>query len=173
MPKLAHLIAREVLDSRGKPTVEVEAIGSDGARGRAIVPSGASTGRHEAVELRDGDPRRHSGRGVLTAVANVVGEIARDVVGLDPDDQFSLDARLIALDGSPDKSRLGGNALLGVSMASACLAAASRGEELYVHLNRLWNDRSGRPVEPSLPLPMVNMISGSSTPGGTWISRTS
>src|SRR4051794_4021650 len=147
MAKLVRLEAREVLDSRGRPTVEVEAVGEGGASGRAIVPSGASTGRHEAVELRDGEAHRHRGKGVLRAVANVTGEIAPAVLGMDLDDQSALDARLIALDGTPNKGRLGANAVLGVSLAVAHAAAASRREELYVHLNRLWRDRVG-PGEP-------------------------
>jgi enolase len=162
VPTLAQLLAREVLDSRGDPTVEVEAVGSDGARGRAIVPSGASTGRHEAIELRDGDARRYHGRGVLRAVGHVTGEIAAAVKGMDLDDQEALDAKLVALDGTPDKGRLGANAVLGVSLAVAHAAASARGEELYVHLNRLWRRKldPGEPAEPALPLPMVNMISG-------------
>src|SRR5262249_59076277 len=106
VPTLTKLVAREVLDSRGRPTVEVEATASDGARGRAIVPSGASTGRHEALELRDGDTRRYGGKGVLKAVANVNGEIAKALVGMDAEDQAALDARLVSLDGTPNKSRL-------------------------------------------------------------------
>ncbi|MDR3632724.1 MAG: phosphopyruvate hydratase [Isosphaeraceae bacterium] len=163
MSTLAKLKAREVFDSRGRPTVEVEATTDGGAVGRAIVPSGASTGRHEALELRDGDcPQRHSGRGVLRAVKNVQEEIAAAVVGIDLDDQAGLDAKLVALDGTPNKGRLGGNAVLGVSLAVAHAAAAARGEELFVTLNRLWRERlgPGEDAEPVLPLPMVNMISG-------------
>jgi enolase len=160
---LAKLTAREVFDSRGRPTVEVEATTDGGAVGRAIVPSGASTGRHEALELRDGDcPKRHGGRGVLRAVRNVREEVAAAVQGMDVDDQGALDARLVALDGTPNKGRLGANAVLGVSLAVAHAAAAARGEELFVHLNRLWRARlgPGEDGEPKLPLPMVNMISG-------------
>jgi enolase len=162
MAKLKSLAAREVFDSRGCPTVEVEVVAEGGARGRAIVPSGASTGRHEAVELRDGEPHRHCGNGVLRAIANVEHEIAPALAGIELDDQSALDARLIALDGTPNKSRLGANAVLGVSLAAAHAAAAARQEELYVHLNRLWRDRlgPGEPSEPVLPMPMVNMISG-------------
>ena len=138
MATLKGLKARQVLDSRGRPTVEVDAIASTGAVGRAIVPSGASTGRHEALELRDADSPRYGGLGVLKAVDNVTREIAPAVLGIDLDDQAALDARLIALDGTPNKSRLGANALLGVSLAVAHAAAAARGEELFVHLNRLW-----------------------------------
>jgi enolase len=162
MATLAKLEAREVLDSRGRPTIEVDAVTTEGVRGRAIVPSGASTGRHEAVELRDGDPNRHSGRGVLKAVNHVTGEIASALLGKDVDDQAAIDAALTALDGTPNKARLGANAILGVSLAVARTAAEARGVELHVHLNRLWKDRLG-PAEdasPALPLPMVNMISG-------------
>jgi enolase len=162
MAKLVSLKAREVFDSRGCPTVEVEVFGTGSAWGRAIVPAGASTGRHEAVELRDGEPHRHCGKGVTRAVANVAREIEPAVVGLELEDQSALDARLIALDGTPNKSRLGANAVLGVSLAVAHAAAAAQGEELYVHLNRLWRQRlkPGEPAEPVLPMPMVNMISG-------------
>ncbi|MGE3818873.1 MAG: phosphopyruvate hydratase [Isosphaeraceae bacterium] len=172
MATLAGLKAREVLDSRGRPTVEVEATGSTGATGRAIVPSGASTGRHEALELRDVERTRHGGQGVQKAVGHVEGEIAGSLVGrgLELDDQAGLDAALITLDGTPNKGRLGANAVLGVSMAVAHAAAAARGEELYVHLNRLWRERL-EPGEadwgaPTLPLPMVNMISGGLHAGG-------
>jgi enolase len=167
MATLRGLKARQVLDSRGRPTVEVEAITDGGAVGRAIVPSGASTGRHEAIELRDGDRRRYGGLGVLKAVDNVARLIAPAVAGIDPDDQAALDARLIALDGTPNKSRLGANAVLGVSLAAAHAAAAASGEELFVHLNRLWDDRIGAAASgPALPLPMVNMISGGLHAGG-------
>jgi enolase len=172
MTTLKALSARQVLDSRGRPTVEVDAIASTGARGRAIVPSGASTGRHEAIELRDTANPRYGGLGVLGAVDNVAREIAPVVLGMDLDDQAALDARLIALDGTPNKSRLGANALLGVSLAVAHAAAAARGEELFVHLNRIWlglHATSGRqplPLDPALPLPMVNMISGGLHAGG-------
>ncbi|GAC1470193.1 MAG: phosphopyruvate hydratase [Isosphaeraceae bacterium] len=168
MPTLSQLKAREVLDSRGCPTVEVEAFASGGAKGRVIVPSGASTGRHEARELRDTRNRRYGGQGVLQAIQNVQSEIAPAVLGFDIDDQTRLDARLVTLDGTPDKSRLGANAILGVSLAVAHLAAAARGEELYVHLNRLWRERVGPGEEgdPRLPLPMVNMISGGLHAGG-------
>ncbi len=162
MPTLMTLAAREVLDSRGRPTVEVEATTSSGESGTAIVPSGASTGRHEAFELRDGDPARYGGLGVLRAVANVRSEIAGALIGRDVEEQGAIDAALIALDGTPNKSRLGANAILGASLAVAHAAAASRGEPLFLHLNRLWRARLG-PGEPgglSLPMPMVNMISG-------------
>jgi enolase len=172
MAKLTALKARQVLDSRGRPTVEVDVVASTGALGRAIVPSGASTGRHEALELRDADNPRYGGLGVTRAVENVMREIAPDVLGMDLDDQANLDARLIALDGTPNKGRLGANALLGVSLAVAHAAAAARGEELFVHLNRVWRDQrdpaktASASFEPALPLPMVNMISGGLHAGG-------
>ncbi|MGO9470076.1 MAG: phosphopyruvate hydratase [Isosphaeraceae bacterium] len=172
MATLKALKARQVLDSRGRPTVEVDAIASTGAVGRAIVPSGASTGRHEALELRDGNPTRYGGLSVFLAVENVTNLIAPLVVGMDLSDQPAIDARLIAADGTPNKSRLGANAVLGVSLAAAHAAAAARGEELFVHLNRLWCQRVATagakdiPVEPELPLPMVNMISGGLHAGG-------
>lgn len=156
------LRGREVLDSRGRPTVEVEVAGSNGELGRAIVPSGASTGRHEAIELRDPENRRYGGMGVRRAVAHVNGEIASAIQGMDLEDQAGIDAALVALDGTPNKGRLGANAILGVSLAVAHAAAAARGEPLYVHLNRLWRNRlePGEFAEPVLPMPMVNMISG-------------
>jgi enolase len=168
VPILTELKAREVLDSRGRPTVEVEATASNGAVGRAIVPSGASTGRHEAVELRDAEDRRHGGQGVLRAVQGVQTEIAPALLGMDLDDQTVIDHKLIKLDGTPNKSRLGANALLAVSLAAAHAAAAARHEEFYVHLNRLWQHglAPGEPAGPALPLPMVNMISGGLHAGG-------
>jgi len=162
VPTISKLKAREVLDSRGRPTVEVEAHTSSGAWGRAIVPSGASTGRHEAVELRDGDCDRHLGRGVMRAVRHVTEELGPVVIGIDVDDQSAIDVAMIAHDGTPSKGRLGANALLGVSLAAAHAAAAVHGEELFVHLNRLWRERldPGEPADPVLPMPMINMISG-------------
>jgi enolase len=169
---LKALKAREVLDSRGRPTLEVEAVASTGAAGRAIVPSGASTGRHEALELRDAGNPRYGGLGVLQAVSNVTSEILPAVMGMDLEDQAGLDQRLIALDGTPNKSRLGANAVLGVSLAAAHAAAAAHGEELFVRLHRLWRERTAAAgpsmptTEPILPLPMVNMISGGLHAGG-------
>ena len=142
--------AREVLDSRGNPTVEVDVALESGARGRAIVPSGASTGAFEAVELRDGDKGRYGGKGVLQAVRNVNDEIARAVVGLDAQEQETLDRTLIELDGTPNKSQLGANAILGVSLAAA-KAAASR-----VGLYRWLSHDDGR----VLPVPMMNVVNG-------------
>ena len=158
MPRIAALRAREVLDSRGNPTLEVDAVLEDGALGRAIVPSGASTGKAEALELRDGDPRRYLGRGVLNAVANVEQEIARALRGLEAGDQKAIDERLRALDGTENKRRLGANALLGVSLAVARAAAASAGLPLYRYL--------GGAGAVELPVPMVNILSGGVHGGG-------
>ena len=152
MVTIEGIEAREILDSRGNPTVEVEVRLSDGALGRAAVPSGASTGRHEALELRDGDPRRYGGRGVLRAVENVRGPLARALRGRSPFDQAAVDALLREVDGTPNKGRMGANAILGLSMAVAKAAAASRGEPLYRYLA---GERS-----PLLPVPMFNVING-------------
>lgn len=131
MLTLMRLKAREVLDSRGRPTVEVEAAASNGEAARAIVPSGASTGRHEALELRDHESRRHGGLGVRRAVSNVNNEIAAALLGKNVADQVAIDAALIALDGTPNKGRLGANAVLGASLAVAHAAAAARGESFF------------------------------------------
>jgi len=149
--RLTGLTALEVLDSRGNPTVAVTAH-TDRGTGRAIVPSGASTGVHEAVELRDADPKRYGGKGVLKAVANVEGEIARRVVGFDVEDQNAIDEALIELDGTANKSRLGANATLGVSLAVAHAAATVKGVPLYRSLG-------GRDAS-LLPLPMSNILNG-------------
>ena len=151
MSKLTGLAALEVLDSRGNPTIAVTAMTERGT-GRAIVPSGASTGVHEAVELRDGDPRRYAGKGVTKAVGNVEGEIARRLHGFDVEDQQAIDRALIELDGTPNKSRLGANAILGVSLAVAHAAANGRGVPLYRHL--------GTDQASLLPLPMANILNG-------------
>src|SRR6185369_16137579 len=127
MTNIGSILAREVLDSRGNPTVEAEVTLTTGTTGRAIVPSGASTGEHEAVELRDGDQERYLGKGVLNAVENVNGEIATALGGMDADNQRALDAKLIELDGTPNKGRLGENATLAVSMAAARAAANEYG----------------------------------------------
>src|SRR3954466_13187869 len=150
--RIAKVQGREILDSRGNPTVEVEVTLSDGAFGRAAVPSGASTGEREAVELRDGDKSRYAGKGVHKAVANVNGEIATAVCGRDLD-QRGLDAAMIALDGTSTKSRLGANALLGVSMAALRAEAASESIPLYRHIGSLY--RNERYV---LPVPMMNIL---------------
>ena len=152
MALIRRVTAREVLDSRGRPTVEVEVELKDGTTAAASVPAGASTGRHEACELRDCDPQRYRGLGVLTAVRNVEEAIGPAVVGRDAGDQAGLDDELIALDGTRDKSRLGANAVLGVSLAVARAAAVSNGVPLWRHL------ANGR--APVLPLPMVNVVSG-------------
>jgi enolase len=149
---ITRVVARQVLDSRGNPTVEVEVHCRGGARGRAIVPSGASTGRHEAVELRDGDAAHFGGKGVRKAVANVREEIAPRLVGTPASEQQRIDRALCDLDGTPNKARLGANAILGVSLACAHAAAAARGLPLWRYL--------AAGSEPSLPLPMVNLISG-------------
>ena len=154
MSRIKHIKAREVMDSRGNPTVEAEVVLSSGAMGRAAVPSGASTGTREAVELRDGDPKRYLGKGVLKAVANVDGPIRKALRGRDARDQGEIDARLIALDGTENKSRLGANALLAVSMANAHAAAADAGQPLWRHLGR------GRARKPLMPVPMMNVING-------------
>jgi enolase len=149
---------REVLDSRGNPTVEVDVELSSGVMGRASVPSGASTGEREALELRDGDPRRYGGKGVLRAVANVNGEIASAIRGAALD-QRALDRRMIDLDGTPMKGRLGANAILGVSMASARAAAAASSRPLYEHLAQL-SARTPADGKYLLPVPMMNILNG-------------
>src|SRR5262249_13494923 len=132
--KISRVQARQVIDSRGNPTVEAEVYLSGGARGRAAVPSGASTGEHEALELRDGDKSSYLGKGVLKAVANANGEIAKAVAGFDAADQRALDKHMIELDGTPTKSRLGANAILAVSMAAARAAAVAQNLPLYKYL---------------------------------------
>src|SRR5258708_5516349 len=152
MSNIAEIHAREVLDSRGNPTVEAEVSLMSGSQGRAIVPSGASTGEHEAVELRDGDPQRFLGKGVLKAVENVNDEIANAVGGMDASDQRSLDQKMIELDGTENKGRLGANAILAVSMAAARAAAAEYGLPLYRYL--------GGAAANTLPTPMMNILNG-------------
>ena len=152
MSTISSIHAREVLDSRGNPTVEAEVMLADGTRGRAIVPSGASTGEHEAVELRDGDKQRFMGKGVLKAVENVNSKIAKTLTGMDATDQRTLDQKMIELDGTDNKSRLGANAILAVSMAVARAAAASAKQPLYRYLGGAEADL--------LPLPMMNVLNG-------------
>mgnify|MGYP005855122089 CR=1 FL=1 len=152
MTAILDIHAREILDSRGNPTVEVEVTLEDGTLGRAAVPSGASTGAHEAVELRDGDKRRYGGKGVLKAVAAVNGEIAEALSGVDATDQVAIDAALIELDGTPNKARLGANAILGVSLAVARAAAEASALPLY----RYVGGTSAR----TLPVPMMNILNG-------------
>ncbi len=152
MAKIKDIRGREILDSRGNPTVEVDVILESGARGSAAVPSGASTGTREALELRDGDSKRYLGKGVLKAVGNVNGEIRNALKGMDAADQKALDRRMIDLDGTETKSRLGANAILGVSLAAAKAAAADAKVPLYKYLN---------PNGPyTLPVPMMNIING-------------
>jgi enolase len=153
---ITRVIARQVIDSRGNPTVEADVHVGTGAKGRAAVPSGASTGEHEALELRDGDKSRYLGKGVLKAVANVNGEIAKAVVGLDAADQRALDKRMVELDGTPTKSRLGANAILAVSMAAARGAATAQNLALYKYLARYSKDTSAN----LLPCPMMNILNG-------------
>ena len=152
--KITKISALEILDSRGNPTLEAEVRLDDGSIGRAAVPSGASTGEHEAVELRDGDASRWNGNGVSLAVANVNGEIAQALDGMDAADQAAVDRRLIELDGTDNKARLGANALLGVSLATAHAAAASRGQSLFESLLSVTGH------SPSLPVPMMNILNG-------------
>ncbi|MDL2292695.1 phosphopyruvate hydratase [Acholeplasma sp. OttesenSCG-928-E16] len=154
MPLITDVYAREVLDSRGNPTVEVEVYTESGSFGRALVPSGASTGVHEAVELRDGDKKRYLGKGVLKAVDNVNRIIAPEILGFDVTDQVGIDQALIALDGTDNKGKLGANAILGVSMACARAAADLLGVELFTYLGG-FNSKQ-------LPVPMMNIINGGS-----------
>jgi len=146
------ITGQEILDSRGNPTVEVEVILADGSWGRAAVPSGASTGVHEALELRDGDKKRYNGKGVLKAVAAVNDEIADDLFGWDATDQKAIDMELLALDGTPNKSKFGANAILGVSLAVAKAAAASLGLPLYRYIGGVYAH--------VLPVPMMNILNG-------------
>jgi enolase len=152
MTAIVNIIGREILDSRGNPTVEVDVILDDGSRGRAAVPSGASTGAHEAVELRDGDAARYLGKGVTKAVDAVNGDIFDAVGGMDAEDQAKIDETMIGLDGTPNKARLGANAILGVSLAAAKAAAAARGLPLYRYV--------GGVGARLLPVPMMNIVNG-------------
>ena len=149
---ISHILGLEVLDSRGNPTIEVDVQLNDGSFGRAIVPSGASTGKHEAVELRDGDNKRYIGKGVLNAINNVNKIIAKQLIGMDALNQAKIDQTMIALDGTPNKSRLGANAILGVSMAVAHSAAQACNQPLYVYL--------GGDQATTLPIPMMNILNG-------------
>src|SRR6202140_1760663 len=154
--KITRVHARQVIDSRGNPTVEADVTLTSGAVGRAAVPSGASTGEHEALELRDGDKSRYLGKGVLKAVANANGEIGKAVTGLDAADQRALDHKMISLDGTPTKSRLGANAILAVSMAAAPAASMALKQPLYKSLSRYSTDSSAN----LLPVPMMNILNG-------------
>src|SRR3954469_4040825 len=144
--------ARQILDSRGNPTVEVDVVLEDGTLGRAAVPSGASTGENEAVELRDDDKKTYLGKGVTKAVENVNSKIAPELIGLDPRDQEAIDNLMIELDGTPNKSKMGANAMLGVSMAVAKAASEASGLPLYRYL--------GGPSAKTLPVPMLNILNG-------------
>ncbi len=154
MSEIIGIIGRQILDSRGNPTVEVDVITAAGAIGRAAVPSGASTGVHEAVELRDGDPKKYLGKSVLKAVQNVNKVIAEDLKGMNVQDQNRIDARMIELDGTPNKGNLGANAILGVSLACAKAAAMETGQELYRYI--------GGCNANMLPVPMMNILNGGS-----------
>lgn len=154
--KITRVHARQVIDSRGNPTVEADVVLESGAFGRAAVPSGASTGEHEALELRDGDKSKYLGKGVLKAVSNVNSEVAQAVSGLDAADQRGLDYKMITLDGTPTKSRLGANAILAVSMAAARAAAVALKQPLYKYLSRYSTDKSAN----LLPVPMMNILNG-------------
>ncbi|CAL8981072.1 MULTISPECIES: phosphopyruvate hydratase [Rhodoplanes] len=152
MTAIVDIIGREILDSRGNPTVEVDVVLDDGSRGRAAVPSGASTGAHEAVELRDGDKGRYGGKGVTKAVDAVNGEIYDAISGFDAEEQTLIDDTMIKLDGTPNKSRLGANAILGVSLAVAKAAASAKGLPLYRYV--------GGTAARLLPVPMMNIVNG-------------
>ncbi|MFP2912484.1 phosphopyruvate hydratase [Pyxidicoccus sp. 3LFB2] len=152
MTEIVHIVAREVLDSRGNPTVEAEVLLAGGSRGRAAVPSGASTGEHEAIELRDGDKGRYLGKGVRKAVQNVTDTLAPALVGLDAADQFAVDQKMLELDGTPTKGKLGANAILAVSMACARAAADAHGLPLYKYV--------GGAQARTLPVPLMNILNG-------------
>ena len=152
MSAISDILAREILDSRGNPTIEVDVLLESGAMGRAAVPSGASTGAHEAAELRDGDPARYGGKGVRQAVANVQGEIFDAIGGMDPSDQLRLDQVMVDLDGTANKGRLGANAILAVSLGAAKAAAAELGQPLYRYV--------GGVFARTLPVPMMNIVNG-------------
>src|SRR5271154_6874880 len=152
MTAIVDIIAREILDSRGNPTVEVDVVLEDGSMGRAAVPSGASTGAHEAVELRDGDKSRFGGKGVLKAVESVSRDIFDAISGFEAEEQVKIDETMIALDGTPNKSRLGANAILGVSLAVAKAAAETSGLPLYRYV--------GGTTARVLPVPMINIVNG-------------
>ncbi|HKS04909.1 MAG TPA: phosphopyruvate hydratase [Gemmatimonadaceae bacterium] len=152
MSAIRSIVAREIIDSRGNPTIEVDVTLDNGTLGRAAVPSGASTGTHEAVELRDGDAKRYGGKGVTKAARNVNDQISRALLEYDPSNQVEIDRTLIALDGTPNKGKLGANAMLGVSMACARAAAADRRDPLYKYL--------GGPNARTLPVPMMNILNG-------------
>lgn len=157
MAKIKSIKARQILDSRGNPTVECEVILDDGSVGRSSVPSGASTGEYEAIELRDGDPKMYGGKSVLIAVHNVNEEIAGILIGQEASNQTRIDHFMIRLDGTPDKSNLGANAILAVSMAVACAQSKSEGKELFEYLSK-FSPYDGKPYD--LPFPMMNLMNG-------------
>jgi enolase len=154
--KITRVLGRQIIDSRGNPTVEADVLLEGGARGRAAVPSGASTGEHEAIELRDGDKSRYLGKGVLKAVAHVNGALANAAKGMDAEDQRALDRRMIEADGSPNKGALGANAILAVSLAAARAAANGSNQPLYRYLASYSSNPSGN----VLPVPMMNILNG-------------
>jgi enolase len=156
LTRITKVHARQIIDSRGNPTVEADVLLESGALGRAAVPSGASTGEHEALELRDGDKSKYLGKGVLKAVANVNGEVAKAIAGSDAAEQRALDHKMITLDGTPTKSRLGANAILAVSMAAARAASVALKQPLYKYLSRYSTDTSAN----LLPVPMMNILNG-------------
>ena len=152
MSTIIEVTAREIIDSRGNPTVEAEVVLASGAQGRAAVPSGASTGEHEAVELRDGDPKRYGGKGVLEAVKNVNEILGPRLEGMAAEDQIAVDAEMMEVDGTPNKGKVGANAILAVSLAVARAAAEETGLPLYRYL--------GGPMARILPVPMMNILNG-------------
>lgn len=152
MSTIIEVSAREIIDSRGNPTVEAEVVLASGAQGRAAVPSGASTGEHEAVELRDGDPKRYGGKGVLDAVKNVNEILGPRLEGMAAEDQIAVDAEMMEVDGTPNKGKVGANAILAVSLAVARAAAEETGLPLYRYL--------GGPMARILPVPMMNILNG-------------
>jgi enolase len=156
MSRIKDIRGREIIDSRGNPTVEADVVLDSGVVGRAAVPSGASTGTREAVELRDGDPKRYGGKGVLKAVAHINTVLKKALVGAEPRDQAGIDGKMIELDGTENKGRLGANAILGVSLATAHAAARDAGVPLYRHLAQL----IGAEREPVMPVPMMNIVNG-------------
>ncbi len=165
MPSIDVVVAREILDSRGNPTVEVEVGLDDGSTGRAAVPSGASTGAFEAIELRDGDPNRYQGKGVEKAVLAVIEQIGPELVGYDATEQRLIDQAMFDLDATDNKGSLGANAILGVSLAVAHAASEASDLPLFRYL--------GGPNAHLLPVPMMNILNGGSQPTPTWTFRSS
>src|SRR5579872_6433251 len=158
--KISSLHARQILDSRGNPTVECDAMLVDGTMGRAAVPSGASTGSREAIELRDGDKTKYLGKGVLKAVENVNNTISKAVIGMDVEEQKQLDERMIELDGTENKAKLGANAILAVSLAVAKAAALCKKQPFYQYLHAFAKHEFKLSNSPLIPLPMMNIING-------------